>query len=90
MVDRTGAAFVVLGRDTAQADDFPMVFPLRTLLPPFGDGSAGFVARGIPEQWTGIAVGDAGDVNADGIDDVIIASKRDAYLIYGRDYSPAR
>ena len=75
----------------AQSGDFPALFPLKALLPPFGDGSVGFVAKGVRyDDDAGIAVSDAGDVNADGIDDVIIASKRDAYLIYGRDYSPAR
>jgi hypothetical protein len=65
-----GASYVVFGRDTARMGNFPAVFPLATLLPPFGDGSRGFVVNGIdPFDYSGGAVSGVGDVNGDGVDD---------------------
>ncbi len=74
---------------------FPAVYPLSYLLPSGGgDGSAGFVMRGAnPLDALGSAVSDAGDVNGDGIDDLLVgapfASTLDgnitgsAYVLYG-------
>ncbi len=90
--DRAGESYVVFGRATA----FPPVFQLSVLLPSGGgDGSAGFVVAGIdPGDGAGRSVGSAGDVNADGIDDLFVGAfgadvngqtnSGEAYVIYGR------
>jgi hypothetical protein len=96
--DGTGAAYVVFGRDTAQAGNFPAFLPLGNLLPANGgDGSAGFVLAGVADNdGFGQTVADAGDVNGDGIDDLVVnASFVDApgggdpegetYVVFGRD-----
>ena len=61
----------------ASASPFPPVFPLADLLPASGgDGSAGFVLTGIdPSDWVGQVVSAAGDINGDGIDDLIIGAR---------------
>lgn len=40
-----------------------------------GDGTAGFVLNGLPYSQSGASVSTAGDVNGDGIDDVIVGSR---------------
>jgi len=62
---------------TTVADSFPAVFPLASLLPGRGgDGSTGFVLRGIAARdRSGHAVAGAGDVNGDGIDDLLIGGE---------------
>jgi len=61
-----GASYVVFGSDEA----WPSSINLSTL-----DGSSGVVIRGVnPGDETGTSVGAAGDVNGDGIDDLIIGS----------------
>lgn len=92
-----GAAYVVFGRDTADVGDFPPVFLLSELLPRFGgDGSKGFALTGAHSQgFAGIAVSSAGDINADGRDDIVVgapnAESGQAYVVYGRtEDTPAR
>ncbi|MEM9387280.1 MAG: FG-GAP repeat protein [Pseudomonadota bacterium] len=46
-----------------------------------GDGSLGFLIRGVESP----RIGGAGDVNGDGIADLLVASQDDAFLIYGSD-----
>jgi hypothetical protein len=60
-----GESYVVFGRYTARAGSFPAVFPLASLLPAAGgDGSAGFVLKGIDSgDYSGRSVSAAGDVN---------------------------
>src|SRR5262245_23285613 len=55
---------------------FPPVFPLESLLPSSGgDGSRGFVLAGIDAgDDSGFSVSAAGDINGDGIDDLIIGA----------------
>jgi len=67
-----GASYVVFGSTQA----FPAVFPLETLHPSFGgDGTRGFILEGIdPDDRSGCAVSAAGDVNGDGVDDLIIGA----------------
>ena len=77
--------------------NFPAVFELASLLPASGgDGSAGFVLNGIDAvDYSGYSVSAAGDVNGDGIDDLIIGARyadRDgridageSYVVFGRD-----
>jgi hypothetical protein len=91
-----GDTFVVFGRLTP----FGATMPLATLLAAHGgDGSAGFVVHGEtppPQQLglSGSAVQAAGDVNGDGIDDLLIGAPLithgdasyggAAYLVFGR------
>ena len=88
----SGETYVVFGRTTG----FPAVFPLRSLLPPAGgDGSVGFVLRGVDAlDYSGISAGDAGDVNGDGLDDLVIGAiggdpndasfAGEVYVVFGR------
>jgi len=89
-------AYVVFGRDTAQQGNFPAEIRLTVLLPPVGDGSIGFVLEGVGGYGAdaGEAVSKAGDVNADGIADLIIGAPGSsfinqyagaAYVVFGRD-----
>ena len=67
-----GESYVVFGSTQA----FPPVFPLASLYPAGGgDGSRGFVLAGVSTfDSSGSAVSAAGDVNGDGIDDVIVGA----------------
>jgi len=68
-----GRSYVVLG----SAEDFAAIFALRGLFPSAGgDGSRGFVLIGVDDDdRSGRAVSAAGDVNGDGLDDVIVAAR---------------
>ena len=68
----------------ANAAPFPPVFPLANLLPANGgDGTRGFVLTGVQRQDnSGYSVSAAGDVNGDGIGDVIVGAR---YADMGRD-----
>ena len=91
-VDRAGESYVVFGRTTG----FPAAFELRSLLPAAGgDGTGGFVLTGIDaDDESGGPVSGAGDVNGDGIDDLIIGAYRadpngaieagESYVVFGR------
>ena len=85
----TGSSYVVFGR--SGPTPFPAAFDLASL-----DGVNGFRIDGIErEEASGIAVARAGDVNGDGVDDLIIGAylagegTRDkagrAYVVFGRD-----
>jgi hypothetical protein len=69
-----GKSYVVFG----STQDFAAVFPLATLYPAGGgDGSKGFVLAGIESgDHTGYSVSAAGDVNGDGVDDLIVGAYR--------------
>jgi hypothetical protein len=86
--DTSGASFVVFGRSGAGA--FPATLALGTLNGTTGfrlDGAAAFDA-------SGVAVSGAGDVNGDGVDDLLIGARRAApgsgsnagstYVVFGR------
>ena len=84
---RVGACFVVFGRTTG----FPAQFDLATL-----DGSNGFQLLGTGAfAQTGQAVSFAGDVNGDGLDDLLIGAPSAsfggvqgtgaAYVVWGRN-----
>ena len=86
---RAGAGYVVFGRETG----FPPIVQLADL-----DGSDGFRMEGTArEDFAGFSVAAAGDVDADGLDDVIIGAWRadpqgrvdagSSYVVFGRDAS---
>jgi hypothetical protein len=95
--DGAGQTYVVFGRDTVRAGNFPAALSLATLLPAKGgDGSTGFVLDGIQEfDVSGVAASTAGDINGDGIGDLVIGAPsagsrgRDfsgqTYVVFGRN-----
>ncbi|MFY0682873.1 MAG: FG-GAP repeat protein, partial [Thalassovita sp.] len=82
----SGESYVVFGKDTG----FGASFELSVL-----DGTNGFVINGIDEgDQSGFSVSSAGDMNGDGIDDVIIGAHNDgpngpysgqSYVVFGTD-----
>jgi glycosylphosphatidylinositol phospholipase D len=89
--DAVGRSYVVFGRDTAASGTFPSFFGLRNL-----DGLNGFRIDGVSQfDRSGSAVASAGDVNGDGIADIIIGSPNaarggvysvgESYIVFGRD-----
>ena len=80
-----GESYVVFG----DSEGFAPSLDLATL-----DGSNGFVINGIKEDdWSGESVSGAGDINGDGIDDLIIGAPRaspngnasagESYVVFG-------
>ena len=84
----SGAAYVVFGRESF---DFGR-FPLGQLAN--GDGSGGFQISGrAMDDQAGLSVAAAGDINGDGIDDILVGAPQadrpaqnagEVYVIYGR------
>ena len=77
----SGASYVVFG--TSAGLNTP--FELSSL-----DGSNGFVLNGINESdRSGASVSSAGDINGDGIDDIIIGADNanESYVVFGSDSS---
>ena len=73
------AAAIAIAPSAAQAQ-FPASFELSAL-----DGTNGFVINGIDANDYSGAVSHAGDVNGDGVDDVIIGSRRESYVVFGNN-----
>lgn len=84
--DGTGRAYVVFGR----GNGFPSVLGLADL-----DGTIGLKLDGeVPGDETGFSVNTAGDINGDGINDIIVGARRHdangetesgrSYVIFGR------
>ncbi|MEM1165747.1 MAG: hypothetical protein AAGI30_05585 [Planctomycetota bacterium] len=82
-----GESYVIFGR---RGGGFGASFELSTL-----DGINGFVINGIdPGDASGVSVSAAGDVNADGVDDLVIGARRadangvfeagQSYVVFGR------
>jgi hypothetical protein len=82
----TGESYVVFGGPGA----FSPVFNLSSL-----NGTNGFMLRGIDaNDWCGDSVGSAGDINADGFEDIIIGARLadlgatnesgEAYVVFGQ------
>jgi hypothetical protein len=94
----TGESYVVFGSSSTPA--FPPIVPLASLYPAGGgDGGSGFVIIGILNgDFSGSSVSAAGDVNGDGIDDLIIAARGvdaggnldtgESYVVFGRAETP--
>ena len=87
----TGQSYVVFG----QTGGFDAEFELSSLLAVNGgDGSNGFALNGIaPDDFSGNSVSSAGDVNGDGIDDLIIGASNadpngsrsgESYVVFGQ------
>lgn len=91
---QAGSSFVVFGRDVSSVGNFPATLPLSDL-----DGSTGFRLDGEAEDRSGISVSAAGDINGDGIDDVIIGAflaspngitfSGSSFVVFGREVSSA-
>ena len=85
---RTAAVLVALAGSAASAQLFPAQFELSDL-----DGTNGFVLNGIGAfDFSGRSVSSAGDVNGDGIDDLIIGAfgadpngenSGESYVVFG-------
>ena len=84
----SGASYVVFGRSTGQSGPFPASLDLFAL-----DGTNGFRLNGVEaDDFSGRAVSSAGDVNGDGIEDLLIGaygasaySSGASYVVFGRD-----
>ena len=86
----SGASYVVFGRDTAQTGPFPASLDLSSL-----DGTNGFRVNGVATgDRSGYAVSNAGDVNGDGLADLLIGAYRAGpngsesgarYVVFGRN-----
>ncbi|MEQ8844320.1 MAG: integrin alpha [Phycisphaerales bacterium] len=85
-----GASYVLFGRGPASGGAFPAVLSLADI-----DGTIGFRIDGVAAfDWSGGDVGSAGDVNGDGVGDLIIAAKGadpggvslagSGYVVFGR------
>jgi hypothetical protein len=87
--DRAGETYVVFGSD-AGFDPSLELSSLET-----GDGSKGFVLKGIAEEdESGWSVSSAGDINGDGFDDILIGApdadpngyfSGETYVVFGSD-----
>ena len=68
----SGASYVVFGKDTATAGNFPANLELSSL-----DGTTGFKLSGVAaNDFSGTSVSAAGDINGDGVADLLIGAHR--------------
>ncbi|MEM1165055.1 MAG: integrin alpha [Planctomycetota bacterium] len=90
-ISTTGTSYVVFGRDTVGGPDFPASFSVDDL-----DGTNGFAIDGVAlSDSAGRGVGGGGDINGDGIDDLIVgayyaspvsrAYAGQSYVVFGRN-----
>lgn len=87
----SGATYVVFGKDTSVSGAFSADFNLSSL-----NGTNGFRIDGQAGDYSGRSVVGAGDINGDGIDDLLISAYRAApngaysgaaYVLFGRNTS---
>ena len=95
----SGETYVVFDKDTQNGQTFALngsnEFNLSALTSDSADGSNGFVVNGIEDSdWSGYSVSVAGDVNGDGIADLIIGAPAadstamitgETYVVFGKD-----
>ena len=72
----SGASYVVFGSNQG----FSTPLNLSTL-----NGANGFVINGVKYDSSGASVSGAGDINDDGIDDVMVGATLASYVIFGSD-----
>ena len=84
----TGESYVIFGKNVSEDGDFSATLELSSL--ETGDGSTGFVIRGIDAgDESGWSVASAGDINNDGHGDIVIGapeangSAGESYVIFG-------
>jgi VCBS repeat-containing protein len=88
---KAGQAYVVFGRDTLSGNTYPVLLDPSSL-----DGTNGFTVNGVsPSDFAGNGVSSAGDINGDGIDDLIVSSPGasddgvidagQTYIVFGKD-----
>ena len=75
--DRDPTAFVVFGR---RGNLFEAQFDLNSL-----DGTNGFVMEGTYLDYFGAELSSAGDINHDGVNDIVTSSWERVFVFYGRD-----
>ncbi|WP_338441852.1 hypothetical protein VZG28_01300 [Synechococcus elongatus IITB4] len=86
----SGQSYVVFGKDVVLQGDFDPVLELLSL-----NGTNGFAINGsAASDYSGISVSSAGDLNGDGIDDLIIGANRadpndidragQSYVVFGK------
>ena len=90
----SGASYVVFGKDTATAGNFPANFELSSL-----NGTTGFKLSGVVAgDVSGRSVSAAGDINGDGVADLIIGAvwpdpngfqSGASYAVFGKDTATA-
>ncbi|MDB5472471.1 MAG: Ca2+-binding protein toxin-related [Caulobacter sp.] len=89
-INSSGASYVVFGKDTALGGAFAANLELSAL-----NGTDGFRISGVAaDDQSGVSVASAGDVNGDGIGDLIVGARRAdpngdysgaSYVVFGKD-----
>jgi subtilase family protein/cadherin-like protein/Big-like domain-containing protein/FG-GAP repeat protein len=85
----SGQSYVIFGKASGYSNEFELS-TLRAING--GDGSAGFTLNGInSDDRSGYSVSDAGDINGDGYDDIILGSYNtgvnntgESYVVFGQ------
>ncbi|MHC4434797.1 MAG: cadherin domain-containing protein, partial [Planctomycetota bacterium] len=89
-ITAAGAVYVVFGTEANIPPGFPVEFDLASL-----DGTNGFAVEGtIANGQMGVSIGGAGDVNNDGLTDLVIGAPGSfdtrAYVVFGATQFPAQ
>jgi hypothetical protein len=74
-----GNTYVVFGKNTVRDGGFAKAINLADL-----GGSDGFVFKGsASSEQSGVSVSSAGDVNGDRVDDILIGTRDETYVVFG-------